>query len=509
MKLYISYYGNYISIVEGMYDHKNYKYILKNVQFISSEDVEIDYEDKYSLLKQALKLIKFKSKNVVLCLNTRDVIIKQNSVVKVNQKDLDGLMKNEIYEMMSLDNEKYTFSYEVTKESSEDNTLDIITAAILNDELDIILNIFKENKLNLECIDTISTSYNRLLKNVIYENIMMLNIGSYGSLVNIYINDSLFIHDNIPVKINNQTNYSVCIALIEELKGLMNFYSSRNYGKNIDKIVLIGEQNHNREVIDAFKERIDIEILEGIECLPGIECLFDIKEYVKSNLKNYEISKICDALGSMLISKDKKDYNTMNLLPYSIIKNQINKDIIKRVLTILAISIIMFSIPYITLKVLNYDINEIIELEQDNLSKIAEEYKGIEDIEKRIKNLEEQISIYDSLESKSITWRKVLNEIDKNIPYTVDLTNIEIYYEKAELNSEEENETPIYEQIPNTIVIDGIANNSSRVGQFVYSLTHLSYFETVELKNSTLNEEIGGYSFNIVAVLKEGAVLSE
>lgn len=509
MKLYISYYGNYVSIVEGMYNHKKYKYILKNVQFISSEDVEIDYEDKYSFLKQALKLIKFKSKNVVLCLNTRDVIIKQNSVAKVNQKDLDGLMKNEIYEMMSLDNAKYTFSYEVTKENSEENTLDVITAAILNDELDIILNIFKENKLNLECIDTISTSYNRLLKNVIYENIMMLNIGIYGSLVNIYINDSLFIHDNIPVKITNQTNYAVCLELIEELRGLMTFYSSRNYGNSIDKIVLVGEQNNNREVIEAFKEKIDIEILQGIECLPGIECLFDIEKHVKGNLKNYEISKISDALGSMLISKDKKKYNTMNLLPYSIIKNQRKKEFVKGVLNTLVISSIILSIPYFTLKVLNYDINKIIELEQNNLNKINDEYKGIEDIEKRIENLEEEISIYYNLENKSTNWEKVLTEIERNIPYTVDLTNIEIYYQEDESNSEEENETPIYEQIPNTIVIDGIANNSSRIGQFVYSLTKTSYFEAVELKNSILNEEIGGYNFNIVAVLKEGAVLNE
>ena len=45
-------------------------------------------------------------------------------------------------------------------------------------------------------------------------------------------------------------------------------------------------------------------------------------------------------------------------------------------------------------------------------------------MEKRIEDLKEQISIYDSLESKSITWAEVLDLIDNNIPYTVDLTNI-------------------------------------------------------------------------------------
>lgn len=509
MKLYISYYGNYISVVEGMYNHKKSKYILKNVQFISTEDVDIDYEDKYSLLKEALKLINSKTKNVVLCLNTRDVIIKTNSVVKVSPKDLEGLMKNEIYEMMSLDNEKYTFSYEVTKENLENNTLDVITAAILNSELDIITNIFKENKLNLECIDTISTSYNRLLKNVTYENIMMLNLGRYGSLVNIYMNDSLFIHDNIPVRITDESNFSVCLALIEELTALMNFYSSRNYGKSIDKIVLIGEQNNNQEVVNAFKDRINTEIVYAIEDLQGIECLFDIEQHPKSNLNNCEVSKICDVLGSMLIRSSRKDFNTMNLLPESVIKKQINKRNLKRAVNILPIVIGILCLPYIVLNMINNDINEVIYLEQSNLSNIEQEYKGIEDIENRIKSLEDEISIYDSLDSKSINWGSILSQIDRNIPYTVDLNNIEIYYQEKELNTKDQSETPIYDQIPNILVIEGIASDSYRIGQFVYSLTHISSFEKVELKNSTLNEETGGYDFNIVATLKEGEVLSE
>ena len=34
MKLYISYYGNYVSIVEGKYNYKKDKYVIKNLQFI-------------------------------------------------------------------------------------------------------------------------------------------------------------------------------------------------------------------------------------------------------------------------------------------------------------------------------------------------------------------------------------------------------------------------------------------------------------------------------------------
>lgn len=93
----------------------------------------------------------------------------------------------------------------------------------------------------------------------------------------------------------------------------------------------------------------------------------------------------------------------------------------------------------------------------------------------------------------------------------VDLTNVSVSYESKEDttgNSEtsEQKETPIYEQIPNAISIDGIATTTSRVGQFVYSLNKVDYFKSVELTNSKKNEDEGNYTFNIVLVLREGGV---
>ena len=104
----------------------------------------------------------------------------------------------------------------IKKEGKE--TLDIIMAAILNEELEKIMTIFKDFKLNVERIDTIATSYGRLLKNIEYDDIAMINTGSYGSSATIYKEDALFIHDNIPVRVNEDANFSVSLALIDEVK---------------------------------------------------------------------------------------------------------------------------------------------------------------------------------------------------------------------------------------------------------------------------------------------------
>ena len=528
MGIYISYYGNYVSIVEGTYNNKKLKYNIKSIKSISTEDVELNNNDKYALLREALGVIDSKNKNIVLSLNTRDVIIKSNQMPKMQPKDLDGVMNNEMYEMMSLHDEQYTFSYEVTNETQQDGKqeIDVIMAAISNNEIEIIMNIFKEYKLNLIRIDTISTAYARLLNHLEYEDIMAIDVGSYGSIVNIYKNDSLFIHDNIPVKINKNSNKMVAIALAEEVRGLTNFYASRNFGKAIDKIVLLGESNENKILIDYFEEKFAGEVVQGIENLINIE------KDIQGNISRNEISKIASTLGSMSIYKtSKKDYSYMNLLPKGLRRKKDNIQNLKKVLIMIPLVATLLYSPKLVFSFLQNQQQEKLNIANTQLEEILLKYKDIESINQDIALAKEEIGIYDMLESNEIEWGKILTSIDKNIPYRVDLTNISIAYDETlnvvldengevieedsetidtDTTEEEVEETPIYEKIPNTITIDGVAQNSEYLGQFMYSLNQVPYFETVKLTNShedTENEV--GVTFNIVLILEEGVLDSE
>lgn len=528
MKLYISYYGNYVSIVEGSYNSKKDKYIIKKSIALSSHDVHHDENDKYALLKEALRLEKWKTKDVVLCLNTRDVLIKPNNIDELNPKDLDGIMNNEMYEMMSLNEDQYTFSYEVVKERSENDkkSLDVIIAAIMTEELYTILGIFKEFKLNVERIDTMATAFSRLLKKIEYDNIMMLNIGEYGSMVNIYKDDSLFIYDNIPVKINSEYSggsSAISLALVDEVKGLMNFYSSRNYGNAIDTIVIVGQSNENENILESFEYSFDSDIVRGIENL------FDIEDDIQGDLQVNEISKFCDILGSMSIINDKKSYSFMNLLPLKQRIKQDKSNTIKRYISAAPIALGIMSAPYFIFGAMNMKVLNDTVLAQSKLEEITREYKGIEDINDKIKLAKEEIEIYDMLSSKKITWEDLLSSIDKNVPYRVDITNISAVYEEPSIDvsddeTQQENsnsqkdesevldetsEIPIYEKIPNTMNIEGLAKNSSYVGQFLYNLNKLSFFNSVKLLSSVEDEESGMQVFSIVLELKEGAISGE
>jgi len=525
MKLYISYYDNYVSIVEGIYNKKKEKYDIKNTMFLSSKEANLDTNDKYELLVEALRLNNFKSKNVVLSLNTRDVIIKTTQLAKVPAKDLDGIMNNDIYEMMSLDDNDYTFSYEVTNEKEVDGkeTLDITMGAILNEELDKILDIFKSFKLNVERIDTVATSYGRLLKNVEYNDIVMINSGSYGCSASIYKEDALFIHDNIPVRINEDANYSTALALMDEVKGLMNFYSSRNYGKSVETMVLVGEYNNNEYVVDNFKESFNSEIIVGIENL------FDIDKDITGNLKGRDINKVCDVFGSMLITKSSKSYSTMNLLPNNLRNRQKQRDLVKQAVLAMPLVIGLMAAPHFMLGTIQMKVDYDTKIAKERLEQITVEHQNIETIESDIKKLQDEIEVYDMLSNKRSDWGSVLSAIDKSIPYRAELTNVNVSYDSSlvkvdeeEISTETENnseeaqgeqsvepqETPIYDKMPNLIVLEGVAQTPAKVGQFVYSLNKAGYFESVELKSSTQDKESGGYTFNIVLEVMEDAVSS-
>ncbi|WP_286310696.1 type IV pilus biogenesis protein PilM [Romboutsia ilealis] len=230
-KLYISYYGDSISIVEGSY--KKNKFIIDDVILMNADDIEPNYNDKYNLLKEALASRQFKSKKAVLCLNTRDVIIKSNKIPKIGPKELDGIMSMEIDEMISLERDQYTFSYEVVREFEEDGEelLDLVLAALETTEVNNILNIFDDFSLKLEYIDILPTAYARVLKEVEYSDMMIVNTGNYSTSIDIYKEDSLYIHDNVPVRLNEDSQIYDYMRLVDEANGLMNYYSSRNYGK--------------------------------------------------------------------------------------------------------------------------------------------------------------------------------------------------------------------------------------------------------------------------------------
>lgn len=534
-KLYISYYGDYVSIVEGGYKATKDKYNIKNIEIFSLNDIEEGYsKEKYFLLKHALENTKFKSKHVVFCLNTRDVILKPYKLPKVSKKDLEGIMNLEIDDIMSLDKNNYIFSYEVAKESIEDGNenLDLIIGAVKKDEIKSIVDILHKFKFNIDRIGTITAAYLRFLKTIDYEDILVANVGDSSTIINIYKNDSLFIYDNIPIKMSIEDMDNKIFSVVEEAKGLMNYYSSRNFGKTTETILVLGKRHHNKSIYETFNNSFSSRIAQGITDI------IDVDEFIVGNFKKNEINLITEHLGCMIDPKNKKEYDNINLLPSNVRYKQEKIKGIKKFIKFIPSLFLVALIPYTYLTEMN-------KLEQNKLKNIESEiyiieetYNKIGGIKSEIKSKEEELNIYDMLNNKEIKWGNLLTDIDKNTPTKVQLVNLAAEYEvkvenekrkdynqesvqekiNDEIRLDKENkkndendvrEVPIYNQIPNILKIEGRAKDASYVGQFIYNLKSLSYFDNVDLHKISEQNESSQYEFSMTLYLKEGVLNNE
>lgn len=522
-KIYISYYGDSISVVEGYY--KKSKFNIDDVLFMSSSDIDPNYSDKYSLLKHVLKLKQYKKKDVVLCLNTTDVIVKSNKIPKVEPEDLDALMSMEIDELISLERNEYTFSYEVLKETNErgQEFLELILAGMETVEVNNIIDIFKEYNLNLQCIDILPAAYSRVLKQIEYTDMMIINTGESNTAIDIYKEDTLYIHDNVPVNLPKDSPYLEFMRLADEAGGLMNYYSSRNYGKIVDTILIIGVYAHNEDISQSFKSIFNNHVISGIDNL------YDVASDIKGDILVEELNMIVDILGCMLRS-EKSTYLSMNLLPEEMKKSIQNKKKLVKSLKVLPLVLISLYLPVLGLDLLNNKYTTVLTDTRAKIDQAKVEYEQVKSVEEEITINQEKINIYKMLEGKDAIGGLILDSIDKNIPFKVQLENLTLkYVDESTKTSEEDNtskettedskeqitpkeEVPVYERIPNTITLTGKAQTVSHAGQFVYNLKELSYFEDVKLlevteqtdKNSSIS-----YNFSIVAKIKGGVAPNE
>ncbi|MGX9758515.1 PilN domain-containing protein [Clostridioides difficile] len=567
-KVYVSYYGDSISIVEGRYKHDKDKFYIKSFNAFSIEDIAQDFsKEKYALLRYALENVKLKSKHIVFCLNTRDVILKPQKLPKMDKKDLDGFMKLEMDEMMALESDEYVFSYEVSSEISErtegeEASLNLIIGAIKKEEINAIVDIIHEFDLVLDRIDTLSTAYLRILKNLDYNDIMVTNISDNSTIINIYKKDTLFISDNIPIRITAKDMEMQLLNVVEESKGLMNYYSSRNFGKVTDTILILGKRYSNKLIYEAFSSAFSNYISQGLTEI------MDIADMVSGDIDEDDINSIVELLGCMIEPKGKKDFENINFLPMDILRKQMKAKQIKSVLKIAPIVILVISIPYLCLIFSNRLANKELKNVNDEIRNIESAYYQIGNIEKMIQSKTEEIKVYDMLIGKKVKWENLLDDIDKNTPSRVELTSLSTTYqsvgatnktensdnsktntnksnndetktntksnsnesknsndinedktvnvadalngnEETDSNTEADDKTPLYDKIPNVLNIEGNAKDSSYVGQFLYKLKGLYYFEDVKLHSIKSNEEGSNYTFNMTLYLKEGVLTNE
>lgn len=523
MKLYISYYEDYVSVVEGEYKPGKGKYHIKSADFFSIHDIDENYKDsKYGLLRYALGEISSKSKNVVLCLNTKDIMLKSWRVPKVGKKDLDGMISLEIEDIISLDEEEYVFSYEVVNKSKKvleqnKDSLDIVVGAIKKEEIEEIVDLFSEFDLDILRIDTLTTSYLRILRNIEYEDMMIANIGDSSTIINIYKEDSLFICDNIPIKISVEDMENELNNIAVEIKGLMDYYSSRNFGKNIETILILGNRYNNKLIYKEFNLIFPGEIARGITQIT------DIDDLVIGDIDTEDINLIVENLGCMIDGFQTEEYDNINFLTKEQKMNKRKKKNSAKIIKGVSIVFLAAILSYMGIFILdNFYKNRLNDI-SNKVEDLDNQYKKAQSIKKKISSKNSEIKIYDMLMNKEVRWGEILSSIDKSVPINLHLTELSTHYSEKDDGSDDQTGDnnvdrqsvkdkkegkEIYNQIPRIINIKGNAQRSSYVGKFLYNLKLLPYFKDIVLHSVEIDED-NTYIFSMTLYLKEGAITNE
>lgn len=539
-KLYISYYGKYISIVEGYYNIKKNKYKILNSAYLDLEAYGTDLNSMQNQINKVLNEKRFKSKDVVLCISTPDVICKKISIPKVDFKDLNGILENGLEEFVHVDRDENYYSYEVIGEKNFDGKvfLDVAIGAVSKVVIHEVISLIKNAKLKLQCIDILPISCGRIINEVESKSMMIVNSGSCGTIVTIYKENSLFTYEYISTKLNesNEYDYMTMLEVLEEVRGLMTYYSSRNFGNTVEDILLIGEITKYKNIKEDFEEIFKSNILVGVNDL------FNIKEEIICNL--HDVNLYVENLGMMKRNNNKTSYPSIDLSPQKLKDLREKNKKKKRNMILILFAFILSMIPSIFINItIDKEYNKLNNLQQE-MNQMKEEASIIDELEQKIKLKQQELEQYDMLFENKITWKKLLLQIDKKVPLKMEINEMNFTYEniskdnikedgkdenildqvvndaldsyvpsesESEKNKEEKEDVPIYKQIPNSITINGKAKSPDIVGQFVYELNKMGYFENIKLNNVTeqSSDDSKTYSFDIVMKIQKEVIKFE
>lgn len=301
-KLYLSCYGDNLRIVSGQKCKEKWQYKISGILEFSFNGLISNASIKKEFIIECAKKIKLQLKskkiiagNVSVVMSSKGIIVRPIKVPKLSMSDLDKMLKMESGEYLMVSADEYAFQYKIISEYSENGQAfyEILLAAVPHENIERIASLIECAGLHISCIDILPNSLLRLVSDLKLNNVMILNIGREGTSLGIYKDLSLFIYTDIPFKLTggNENNY---LSLIDELRGYLDFYSSRNFGKNVELIIVTGEIAGNEVVLELIEKNLKIPV----------NCGFKTMMTIVDNIKNKDSSSSYylypDILGLMI-----------------------------------------------------------------------------------------------------------------------------------------------------------------------------------------------------------------
>lgn len=275
-----------------------------------SDEKMIYCQENIEAIKKFLKRHGFSAKKVLLNISDSKVITRLIKLPKLSLEDLDGLVKVEAPKYLPIDLSKFYMDYRILNTINENDKVyyKVLLCAIPRDIVKEYVDIIIACGLEPILVDIHPNSVSRLYEELEFEDIAVIDGGIESADLLILDNGDFYIYTTFDFDIPNfgqlQRNCSEydtskvndnLLKLAKEIENYLQFYLSRNEGKKIDTIFVIGDLSLIPGVEDILQSALS-EL--GVKVSKGFNHFVDI---IKTK-KSYKVDEnaFCANIGILL-----------------------------------------------------------------------------------------------------------------------------------------------------------------------------------------------------------------
>lgn len=469
-ELIINYKEKYLEIVNALKTFNNIN-IKKVIQFYPQDGNRVEgllynNEDNIGSFKKLLEENSIKNKKAKLILSIDGIITRLIEVPYMKKSDLDNYIKNNIKEYFTVSIEDYYFDYRITDiEEDERKKFNLLLAAVPRSRVDDMAGLLKAIGIEIKKIDIYPNCISRLYNGLKNIDTAIFDTDSDKSKLTILTKNRIFLYSNINTEIDNDEDFQ---EIFDNLGYFLNFYSSRNFGKRLDSIYLLGRFGKNEKLRYSLATQFDMEVYEGFK---------ETKLKVEVPEGMIE-SQFADVLG--LLSRKKNIYNKD--IDFSDRINVENRDKFKAILipltsillsitfgwTAIAFFYVRKGMAYYDTSGLDREINNLnyIEGQINNLNKVKSEYENKEKFMKEMDN-------------DNFDYLTILETLRKGVPGSVKIKTITM--DKDNVNTTFE-------------ITDGSTLDAARL---TIAINKMGIFEPVEISDIKLDDTVNEMNFSL------------
>lgn len=210
--------------------------------------------------------------------------------------DFEKMMEFEKGDYLSVNPEEYEIRYKIVDKYDESGQIfwDVAVAGIEKEKISTIVKDLDESGFRINYVDILPATYERLFSKIQEKELLIIENDGDFSKICILKNGKVFLYAEFPIDNSEMFANSDYNKLITEIRGYTDYYSSRNFGKSIDALLLLGDYNSN-EIREAISEISKIKIYSSRElCNIIVKNLINTQEDCSSdNIIEKHYAAIC------------------------------------------------------------------------------------------------------------------------------------------------------------------------------------------------------------------------